>query len=195
MKTLWARMHTSQAGWSLLELVVVVGLLAFIATLAGPRLLKAIERANKAPGKADMAFLQAALERYQLDYGAYPVADTGNVANAIMTSLRDGYVRPTTTFRNGYQQGYLYLTSTDGTGGYYLVDLEGADDSAVTVHCEDVANNPGVAQDRTFTVATGEGAGLTPPDKPASEERWVSGALLPFCTFSAGQVYKVATTP
>ncbi|MFZ5814982.1 MAG: type II secretion system protein [Bacillota bacterium] len=150
-------------GFTLIELLVVIAIVGLLAAFAVPRLMDAFQEAKAAPGHADIKLISSALESYMTDNQAYPYqAD----AASIRAALTGGYLRSTTSFRNGWNKGYLYLTSEFGRG-YVLVDLqrERHDDDPltagqqITIRCTDGYSD----EERTFTVETGETASLTIP--------------------------------
>lgn len=129
-----AQLRRSQEGFTLIELLVVVAIIALLATFAVPKLFDAINKSKKAPGQADMQTISGALERFYLDStnSAYPTA-------TVDTALRNGYLKASTTFLNGFKQPYLYGTTSVGAG-YFLIDLQGTGPAAdaggtVTVTC------------------------------------------------------------
>jgi len=65
---------TMRAGYTLLEILLVLVLLGLVAALAVPRLLGGAARARRARATSDLQTLAQALERYRLDAGAYPAS-------------------------------------------------------------------------------------------------------------------------
>lgn len=59
-------------GFSLIEMLVVVAALAFLAALAAPPVLLSVERARVARVVADLQTVEVALEAYRTDRGSYP---------------------------------------------------------------------------------------------------------------------------
>jgi general secretion pathway protein G len=66
-----------QAGFSLIELLVVIIILGLIAGLVGPRLFGRVGQSKQATAKAQVELLGGALDQYRLDVGAYPAAGVG----------------------------------------------------------------------------------------------------------------------
>lgn len=65
------------AGFTLLELLVVLGILALLATFAGPQVLKYLGRAKTETARAQISAISTALELYALDNGGFPPQQAG----------------------------------------------------------------------------------------------------------------------
>ena len=68
------------AGFTLLELLVVLGILAMLATVAGPQVLRYMGRAKVETARAQISSISTALELYSLDNGGFPPQQQGLVA-------------------------------------------------------------------------------------------------------------------
>ncbi|MFQ6104241.1 MAG: type II secretion system major pseudopilin GspG [Candidatus Glassbacteria bacterium] len=66
-----------QEGFTLIEMIVVMIILAVIAGLVGPRLFKNVARAKKNAAKAQIQLLGIALDQYRLDNDMYPSTEQG----------------------------------------------------------------------------------------------------------------------
>src|SRR5437870_387282 len=62
----------SKAGFTILEVVVVVIVIAFFEALIIPGLISGPSRARDAARKSDLRVIKAALENYYNEKGAYP---------------------------------------------------------------------------------------------------------------------------
>jgi type II secretion system protein G len=69
-----------QAGFTLLELMVVISIIGFLMTILVPNISVAQTRAKEAGVKAIVHTVQSDLEGYQMDTGAYPVGTRISVA-------------------------------------------------------------------------------------------------------------------
>jgi general secretion pathway protein G len=66
-----------QAGFTLLELLIVVIILGLLAALVGPRLFGTLDKAKRQVAKTQIELLSGALNQYRLDVGRYPATDQG----------------------------------------------------------------------------------------------------------------------
>lgn len=69
-----------QAGYSLLEILIVLAIIALIATLVGPRLLGQLDRSKVTAARVQSRAIVSALETMRLDIGRYPTTEEGLVA-------------------------------------------------------------------------------------------------------------------
>lgn len=66
-----------QAGYSLLEVLIVLTIIALIAALVGPRLMSQLDRSKVKTAQVQMRTLAASLETMRIDLGRYPTNDEG----------------------------------------------------------------------------------------------------------------------
>ena len=69
--------HTRHAGFTLIEILVVVVILGILAGLVIPNVMQKPEEAQKVKVKQDIRSLEAALDTYKLDNYVYPSTDQG----------------------------------------------------------------------------------------------------------------------
>jgi len=69
--------HRRQAGFTLIEILVVVVILGILASLVIPNVMQKPEEAQKVKVKQDIQSLEAALDTYKLDNYVYPSTDQG----------------------------------------------------------------------------------------------------------------------
>ena len=61
-------------GFTLVEMLVVLAILALLLTLAAPKYFNSIERAKEAALKQDLTTLRESIDKYYADFGRYPSA-------------------------------------------------------------------------------------------------------------------------
>jgi len=67
----------SEDGFTLLELLVVLGIIALLATVAGPQVLRYLGKARTDTARAQISAISTALELYALDAGTFPPQEAG----------------------------------------------------------------------------------------------------------------------
>jgi general secretion pathway protein G len=65
------------AGYTLLEIMVVVFILGLLATIVAPRILGRTDDARRTKAVADLKGIEQALNLYRLDNGTYPTTEQG----------------------------------------------------------------------------------------------------------------------
>lgn len=69
--------RVAHAGFTLLEILIVLVIIGMLAGLVGPRLLGQLDRAKVTTAEAQIKMLKGALETMRLDIGRFPTADEG----------------------------------------------------------------------------------------------------------------------
>lgn len=72
-----ARRRSADAGFTLLEMLVVLGILALLAALAAPQVMGYLGRARTETARAQISAISTALELYAHDNGGYPPSEVG----------------------------------------------------------------------------------------------------------------------
>jgi general secretion pathway protein G len=85
--TAWARfgyrpqtspaVHTSRAGFTLIEILVVIAVIAILAALVAPSVFQHVGTAKDASARSQIEMLGVALDAYRLDNGRYPTTEQG----------------------------------------------------------------------------------------------------------------------
>jgi general secretion pathway protein G len=66
-----------RAGFTLIEILVVIVVIAILATLVAPNIFQHVGAAKSATAKSQIEMLSAALDAYRLDNGTYPNTQQG----------------------------------------------------------------------------------------------------------------------
>ncbi len=67
-----SRRRTSVAGFTLIEILVVIVVIAILATLVAPNVFQHVGTAKATTAKSQIEMISSALDAYRLDTGAYP---------------------------------------------------------------------------------------------------------------------------
>jgi general secretion pathway protein G len=109
------RIIRGSAGFTLIEIMVVIIILGLLAAIVMPRIVGETDRARYEQAKVQMRILEDALKRYKLDNGRFPTTDQG---------LESLVVQPSTGVvpRNYPTGGYLDKPEipTDPWGNNYV---------------------------------------------------------------------------
>ncbi len=99
-------------GFTLIEVMVVVVIIAILAAIVVPKILHRPEQARRVAAKQDIAAIQNAMDLYQLDNGLYPSTEQG---------LRALVIKPTVEPlpQNWAVEGYLKRLPIDPWGHAY----------------------------------------------------------------------------
>ena len=74
------RGHRSQAGFTLVEILVVITIIGLIMALVGPRVLNYLGESKAKAAKIQIESFSSALDLYYLDLGRYPSSNEGLTA-------------------------------------------------------------------------------------------------------------------
>ncbi|MEI7840409.1 MAG: type II secretion system major pseudopilin GspG [Methylococcaceae bacterium] len=120
----------TQSGFTLLELLVVLGIIAMLAGIVGPQVMKHLGESKTKAAKVQVEDFSAALDMYKLDMGKYPTSDQGLQAliEAPEGSKRwnGPYLRKAKTPADPWQNEYHY--ASPGAHGKFDLFTYGADD-------------------------------------------------------------------
>ena len=123
----------SRGGFTLIEVMVVVAVIAMLAALVGPNVFRNVGTARDAAARSQIELMGAALDSYRLDSGRYPTSGQGlqslrtaPTVHPLPNNWRGPYLRkevPLDPWRNPYI--FISPGSVNPTG-YDLLSL-GAD--------------------------------------------------------------------
>lgn len=109
----WQKTLTSQRGFTLIEILVVVLILGILAGIVVPRLLDKPEEARRTKAAVQIRGLEEALSIFKLDNGFYP--DTEQGLAALVEKPATGRIPP--RWREG---GYIKKIPKDPWGNEYV---------------------------------------------------------------------------
>ena len=118
-----------QAGFTLMELLIVVAIIGIIAALAIPNLLNAIDKAKQKSTMANMKTLAGGLEQYMVDANFYPIS-TSMAAVAVLDPRNMG-IEPGIITKaprtDGWGGPFFYGSDAAGVGSDYTITSYGKD--------------------------------------------------------------------
>jgi general secretion pathway protein G len=112
-------MRQRQSGFTLVEIMVVVVILAVLGALVVPKLIENVDRARVARAQSDIRAIQTALDLYRLDNFKYPTTEQG--LQALVKQPNDPSI---TNYR---AEGYLPAVPKDPWNNLYQYASPGAD--------------------------------------------------------------------
>jgi general secretion pathway protein G len=112
-------MRNRQSGFTLIEIMVVVVILAVLGALVVPRILENVDKARVTRAASDIRAIETALDLYRLDNFKYPTSEQG--LQALVKQPAD----PTIT--NYRSEGYLPALPKDPWGTPYQYASPGPD--------------------------------------------------------------------
>ena len=68
----WIERRRQGAGFTLIELVIVMAIIALLLTLAAPRYFKSLDRSKETVLRSNLAAVRDALDKFYGDTGKYP---------------------------------------------------------------------------------------------------------------------------
>ena len=117
----------SNSGFTLIEIMVVIVILALLAALVGPKLIGRSDDARVADAKVQIRNIETALKLYKLDSSAFPTTEQGLAAlitkpttGVIPKNYKaEGYLESKTLPKDPWSNEYIYLSPSE-QGDYEL---------------------------------------------------------------------------
>jgi general secretion pathway protein G len=124
---------TNRGGFTLIEIMVVIVILAMLAAIVGPKLMGRTDDAKITDARVQIKNIETALKLYKLDNGSYPSTEQGLGAlvtkptvGVIPNSYKDGgYLESKKMPKDPWGNDYLYVSP--GEHGDYDLFSYGAD--------------------------------------------------------------------
>ena len=124
---------TDNRGFTLIEIMVVVVILALLAALVGPKIMGRSDDAKVADAKVQIRNIESALKLYKLDNSVYPSTEQGlqslvekpTVGQIPKQYKEEGYLDSKKVPKDPWDNDYLYLSP--GEHGDYDLCSYGAD--------------------------------------------------------------------
>lgn len=127
------RIITSNRGFTLIELMVVIVILSVLAVWVAPKIMGRPDQAKQVKASVDMQGYETALKLYKLDNGSYPTTEQG--LEALVTKpdsgklaknwRSGGYIDKGKIAKDPWGNDFLYLSP--GVHGDFDITSYGAD--------------------------------------------------------------------
>jgi general secretion pathway protein G len=122
------RARETEAGFTLVEMLVVITIIGMIMALVGPRVLNYLGESKAKAAKIQIESFSSALDLYYLDLGRYPTANEG-LAALTRSNNQAGWNGP--YLRGGVVPndpwGHVYLYRSPGERAPYTITSLGSD--------------------------------------------------------------------
>ncbi|GEQ99013.1 type II secretion system protein GspG [Iodidimonas gelatinilytica] len=110
-----------QSGFTLLEMLIVIAIIAVLATLVGPRLFGQLDSSKVTTAQAQVRMLRTALDTMRIDLGRYPTEQEG--LSLLVTPPEDPALRA--SWFGPYLDGSVPLDPWKNPYRYRLPDTPG----------------------------------------------------------------------
>ncbi len=129
----WTNRPKFYAGFTLIEIMVVIVILGILATLIIPRFMGREEEARRTMARVQMESMETALKLYKLDSGVYPSTEQGLQALVEAPTIgqvprkwrKGGYFEKSRVPKDPWDNDYIYLSP--GVHGDFDLISYGAD--------------------------------------------------------------------
>ena len=134
----------NRRGFTLIEIMVVIVILALLAALIGPKIIGRTDDAKLTDAKLQIRNLETALKLYKLDNGVYPTTEQG--MQALITKPTTGQI-PKNYRSEGYLEGKSLPKDPWGTEFVYLSPGEHGDYDLCSFGPDGVKGGEGKGED------------------------------------------------
>lgn len=133
--------NTRHAGFTLIEIMVVVAIIAILGAAVVPKIMNNPDKARRVRAATDIGAIAQALEMYKLDNYAYPSTDQGLIA---LVEKPTGDPEPA-----NWSDGYLKSLQKDpwGRDYIYVSPGESSDFDLISLASDGVEGGEGVGED------------------------------------------------
>ena len=134
-----------RAGFTLVELAVVIVIIGVLAAFGVPRFIKSVERSKAAEAFEYLSSIRTAQERYQAQYGTYATLltdlDIKNSSPKYFTVPTNFLPADTTTLADSWTMTLTRTGSSAGYGSYTVIFTETGFDTTNSTIASDKTTN------------------------------------------------------
>jgi general secretion pathway protein G len=110
-----------QAGFTLMELMIVIVILGMLAAIVAPRMIGATDDAKVASAKTQINAFKMALNMYKLEFGTYPT--TGEGLQALVTNGKKNFLEQDSVPNDPWGNPYVYVSPGSDGHDFEVVSL------------------------------------------------------------------------
>jgi general secretion pathway protein G len=123
------KLNLNEDGFTLVELLVVLGIIAMLAALVAPQVIRYLGQARSDTASAQLKNVESALELYYLDNGQYPSKEEGLAALVAAPASAKAWRGPYLKRKDGLTDpwGKTFAYNFPGEKGQYDVFSLGRD--------------------------------------------------------------------
>lgn len=133
MKRFYKAEHPGNAGFTLIEVMVVIVILGILAAIIAPRLIGRTDDAKVAQAKIQIKNFETALKLFKMDNGFYPSTEQGlealikepEIGQIPKHYRKGGYLEKKGISQDPWDNAYVYISP--GTNDDYEIISYGAD--------------------------------------------------------------------
>ncbi|MBN8555987.1 MAG: type II secretion system major pseudopilin GspG [Deltaproteobacteria bacterium] len=141
-----ALLRSSQSGFSFLELLAALTILAIVVGIAAPAIFKNIAKGKTEAAKVEIASLEQALNSFNLDCGFFPSTEQGldalihppTVGRPCKNYDAEGYLKKKSIPEDPFKQNYVYVSPGKHNPSSYDLYSIGSDNLDATE--DDITN-------------------------------------------------------
>lgn len=140
------RVLKSQGGFTLIEIVVVLIIIAGLVAVVAPNIMKRLSDSNEKITRAKIANIETALKLFKVDNGFYPETGQGlNALNQFPTTGREPkrwkgpYLEKGQNPLDAWSNEFVYIGPDQTNNGFYILISAGED--GVTNTDDDISSN------------------------------------------------------
>ena len=121
--------HKGEEGFTLVEMLVVLGIIVLLAAMVAPQVIRYLGSARAETAQVQLKNIESALELYYLDTGQYPTQNDGLKALIEAPGSVQGWHGPYIKRAGGIQDswGRAYIYKQPGDHGVYDLSSFGRD--------------------------------------------------------------------
>ena len=111
------KLNNKKRGFTLVELLIVIVILAVLAAIAIPRFMDSGTRSKEASLRGDLKLMRNAIELFHNDTGAWPAATSDLAVTTAPSAGKDNAGAAKTILSSDYKGPYMQTVPTDPVSG------------------------------------------------------------------------------